>query len=123
MEKIEKKDPLTGERFIPKRSNQRFATSYNRKKFNNQIANDLRKEREYIIGPLLRKHRLCKKLMEGKNEGEFSYEYLDGYGLDFNSFTHHKIINGIKVPRFFEFAIYINGITKTVKIVRYGSRL
>lgn len=120
MEKIVKKDPLTGEMFIPKRSNQRFATSYNRKKFNNQIANDLRKEREFILGPLNRKHRLCKKLMEGKNEGKFSYEYLDGYGLDFNTITHHEIINNVQVPCFFEFAIYIDGISKTVKIVRYG---
>ena len=120
MEKIVKKDPLTGETFVPKRSNQRFATSYNRKKFNNQIANDLRKEREYIIGPLNRKHRLIKKLMIGRYKALFSYEYLDGYGLDFNTITHHEIINDIQVPFFFEFAIYVDGITETVKIVRYG---
>ncbi len=120
MEKIEKKDPLTGERFIPKRSNQRFATSYNRKKFNNQIVNDLRKEREYIFGPLNKSHRLYIKLMEGKNEGDFSFDYLDGYGLKFNTFTHHKLINGVQVPFVFEFAVYINASSKTVKIVRYG---
>jgi hypothetical protein len=120
MEKIERKDPLTGQAFIPKRSNQRFATSYNRKKFNNQIANDLRKEREYIIGPLNRKHGLFKKLMTGKHKAVFSYEYIDGYGLDFNTITHHEIINDIQVPCFFEFAIYLDGISKTVKIVRYG---
>ena len=120
MEKIERKDPLTGQTFIPKRSNQRFATSYNRKKFNNQIANDLRKEREYIIGPLNKSHRLYIKLMEGKNEGNFSFDYLDGYGLKFNTFTHHKLINGVQIPFVFEFAVYINASSKTVKIVRYG---
>ena len=120
MEKIVKKDPLTGQTFIPKRSNQRFATSYNRKKFNNQIANDLRKEREYIIGPLNKSHYLYKKLMNGKNVAIFSFDYLDGYGLKFNTFTHHEIIKGAQVPCFFEFAIYIDGISKTVKIVRYG---
>lgn len=120
MEKIVKKDPLTGQTFIPKRSNQRFATSYNRKKFNNQIANDLRKEREYIFGPLNKSHRLYIKLMEGKNEGEFSFDYLDGYGLKFNTFTHHKLINGVQVPCVFEFTLYIDASSKTVKIVRYG---
>lgn len=120
MEKIERKDPLTGQTFVPKRSNQRFATSYNRKKFNNQIANDLRKEREYIFGPLNKSHRLYIKLMEGKNEGEFSFDYLDGYGLKFNTFTHHKLINGVQVPCVFEFALYIDASSRTVKIVRYG---
>lgn len=120
MEKIVKKDPLTGETFVPKRSNQRFATSYNRKKFNNQIANDLRKEREYVLGPLNKSHRLYIKLMDGKNEGEFSFDYLDGYGLMFNTFTHHKLINSIQVPCVFEFALYIDASTKMVKIVRYG---
>ena len=58
MEKIVKKDPLTGETFVPKRSNQRFATSYNRKKFNNQSANLLRKKRDVIYASLNKTHRI-----------------------------------------------------------------
>ena len=50
----------------------------------------------------------------------FSFDYLDGYGLKFNTFTHHKLINGVQVPFVFEFAVYINASSKTVKIVRNG---
>ncbi len=52
MKELTQKDPLTGEDFIPKRVNQRFASASNRKKFNNQQANALRKKRAIIYGYL-----------------------------------------------------------------------
>lgn len=120
MEKIVKKDPLTGEMFIPKRSNQRFATSYNRKKFNNQSANLLRKKRDVIYAPLNKTHRIIIKLMEGKNEADFNNEFLRGCGASFRGFSHFIVIDGKQCNCIFEFIIIVSNTSNTTKIVRNG---
>lgn len=120
MNELTKKDPLTGEAFTPKRLNQKFASASNRKKFNNQQANALRKKRAIIYGPLNKNHLLLIKLMKGKDESEFTYDYLEGYGIQFNCFSHTKVIDKIRYNCIFEFIIMIDGINNKVKIKRYG---
>jgi hypothetical protein len=120
MEKIVKKDPLTGETFVPKRSNQRFATSYNRKKFNNQSANLLRKKRDVIYAPLNKTHRIIIELMEGKNEADFNNEFLRGCGASFLRFSHFIVIDGRQCNCIFEFIITFNNTSNTTKIERNG---
>lgn len=120
MSELNKKDPLTGESFIPKRVNQRFASASNRKKFNNQQANALRKKRAIIYGPLNKNHLLLMKLMEGKSERIFSYDFLEGYGIQFNSFSHTMLIDKKRHNCIFEFIIMIDGINNMVTIKRYG---
>lgn len=120
MSELTKKDPLTGDSFIPKRVNQRFASASNRKKFNNQQANALRKKRATIYGPLNETHLLLMRLMEGKDESVFSYDFLEGYGIQFKLFTHFKTIQGIRHNCVFEFILIIDNTTKSVKIIRYG---
>jgi hypothetical protein len=114
------KDPLTGEPFIPKRVNQRFASASNRKKFNNQQANALRKKRAIIYGPLNKTHLLLLKLMNDKNEGVFSYDFLEGYGIQFKIFTHFITKQDFKYICIFEFLLILDSTTKTVKINRNG---
>ncbi len=120
MKELTKKDPLTGEDFIPKRVNQRFASASNRKKFNNQQANQLRKKRAIIYVPLNKNHLLLMKLMKGINESVFSNDFLEGYGIQFNCFSHTKVIDEIRYNCIFEFIIMIDGINNKVKIKRYG---
>jgi hypothetical protein len=120
MKELVQKDPLTGEAFTPKRLNQKFASASNRKKFNNQQANALRKKRAIIYGPLNKNHLLLIKLMKGKDESEFTYDYLEGYGIQFNCFSHTKVIDKIRYNCIFEFIIMIDGINNKVKIKRYG---
>ena len=120
MSELTKKDPLTGEPFTPKRVNQRFASASNRKKFNNQQANAIRKKRAIIYRPLNKTHLLLIKLMEGKDESVFSYDFLEGYGIQFKLFTHFKTIQGISHNCVFEFILIIDNTTKSVKIIRYG---
>ena len=120
MSELTKKDPLTGETFLPKRVNQRFASASNRKKFNNQKANQLRKKRAIIYGPLNKNHQLLMKLMEGKDESVFSYAFLEGYGIQFNSFSHTKVIDEKRYNCIFEFIIMIDGINNKITIKRYG---
>jgi hypothetical protein len=120
MSDLTKKDPLSGEQFIPKRLNQRFASASNRKKFNNQQANELRKKRAIFYGPLNETHLLLIRLMEGKDESVFSYDFLEGYGIQFKLFTHFKTIQGIRHNCVFEFTLIIDNTNKSVKIIRYG---
>jgi len=119
MSELTKKDPLTGETFLPKRVNQRFASASNRKKFNNQHANQLRKKRAIIYGPLNKTHLLLIKLMKGKNEATYSKEFLKGYGVELNLFNHIVKIDDIQHHAIFEFALLFldNNI---VKIIRHG---
>lgn len=119
MSELTKKDPLTGEQFTPKRVNQRFASASNRKKFNNQQANALRKKRATIYGPLNKTHLLLIKLMKGKNEATYSKEFLKGYGVELNLFNHIVKIDDIQHHAIFEFVLLFldNNI---VKIIRHG---
>jgi hypothetical protein len=119
-EVIRQKDPLTGELFIPKRVNQKFARPENRIKFNNDAANALKKEREYINKPIHNAHVKLRKLMVGKYEAEFSPDFLRGYGLDFNVFNHYVLYNGIQRPAIFEFIFIIDKVNKKVIIIRDG---
>jgi hypothetical protein len=120
MKELTKKDPLTGEDFMPKRVNQRFASASNRKKFNNQQANQLRKKRAIIYGPINETHLLLIRLMEGKKESVYSYDFLEGYGIQFKLFTHFITIEGIRHNCVFEFILIIDNTNKSVKIIRYG---
>lgn len=117
---IRQKDPLTGELFFPKRANQKFVRPENRIKFNNDAANELRKQREYINKPIHIVHIKVKKLMDGRNETEFSIDFLRGYGLNFNVFNHYVLYNGIQCPAIFEFVFIIDNVNKKVKIIRHG---
>lgn len=119
MNELTKKDPLTGETFLPKRVNQRFATASNRKKFNNQQANALRKERDKICGPLNKTHLLLVKLMKGKNEATFSKEFLKGYGVKLSLFNHIVSIDNIGHHAIYEFVVLILS-NNNVKILRNG---
>ena len=119
MSELIKKDPLTGEPFTPKRVNQRFASASNRKRYNNQQANALRKKRAAIYGPLNKTHLLLMKLMEGKNVATYSKEFLKGYGVELSLFNHIVSIDNIGHHAIFEFVILILS-NNTVKILRYG---
>ncbi|MBG7611805.1 hypothetical protein IU405_06055 [Polaribacter sp. BAL334] len=120
MKVLTQKDPLTGEEFVPKRINQRFASAENRIKYNNKEATNLRKERAKITSPLHKNHRLLRKLMADKDRGVFSFDYLDGYGINFRIQTHSSRINGLKHPSIYEFIIISNIENKTIKIIRNG---
>lgn len=121
MKELTRIDPLTGEAFIPKRVNHIYVTPSNRKKFNNQKNEALRKERAKINGPLNKTHRLLKKLMEGKNDVKHSKDFLKGYGVELSLFNHVVKINGVPHYAIFEFVLIFldNNIVKIVRNGRY----
>jgi hypothetical protein len=114
-----RKDPQTGELFFPKRVNQKFARPENRIKFNNDAANELRRERENINKPIHIAHVKLRKLMDGINEAEFSFDYMEGAEIDFNLFNHYVLHNEIKRRAIFEFIIIIYRFNKRIKVIRH----
>ncbi|WP_417371221.1 hypothetical protein [Gelidibacter japonicus] len=88
-----KKDPYTGEKFLPKRSNQRFANPKNRKKYHNDKANRLRKTTEFVNKPLRLNRKILDYLMEGMVKKTFHQEFLRGSGYDFDIFNGTCIVN------------------------------
>jgi len=82
-------DLLTGEEFEPKRSWQKFATSENRIKYNNQCAKKIRKEKSILDKPLYQNYKILCELMKGKREAIFHQQFLLGKGFNFS--THNRI--------------------------------
>jgi hypothetical protein len=87
-----KKDPLTGEEFEPRRSNQRFARPENRIKYHNDKSKQKRKKREFISKPLRKNEKILDYWMKGKEKATFHYEFLKGAGYDFNVFSGTSIV-------------------------------
>jgi len=101
METEKRKDPLTGEEFIPKKKTQRFATPQNRIKYNNKLAGALRNEKAYVDKPMNSTHRILRDLMKNKKKETFYKQFLIGKGVDF------RIINNtVKVDGYIKYALY-----------------
>ncbi len=80
-------DPLTGEEFVPKRSNQRFSCSENRIKYHNNIANKNRKENAFVDKALKQNRMILDKYMKGKSKCSFHEEFLKGAEYDIETFN------------------------------------
>lgn len=89
-----KTDLLTGESFVPKRNNQKFASSKNRIKYNNNKANALRKSKSFVNKPLDINFKILQELMEENKEEVFHKQFLLGKGFNFFVHTHYENYKG-----------------------------
>ena len=105
MKKETRKDPLTGEEFIPKKSSQRFATPQNRIKYNNERASKIRLEKAFIDKPLHSNRNILKALLGAKSEIMVHQEFLRGNGFNYNIVTHMEKWEDKNVPCVYEFMI------------------
>lgn len=114
---MKKIDPLTSEEFIAKKKSQRFATSENRIKYNNQLATDLRESRAIIDKKLHLNHKILLQELENKNEITLHEKYLEGRGFSFLVFNHLTTHEGIDRKCIYEFIIVILK-NNHIKIIR-----
>jgi hypothetical protein len=117
MKKDIRKDPLTGEEFIPKKNSQRFATPQNRIKYNNERASKIKLERAFIDKPLHRNRTILKELLGNKAEINVHEEFLRGRNYDFNLTTHFDIWEGRNVHCVYEFML-ITVPNQQIKILK-----
>ena len=97
-----KKDPFTGQEFIPTRHNQKFANRKNQIAFNNAKARRIRIEKAPHDKKFEKNRRILKNILGIKEEITISSDYLIGAGFDFNYFngvvrkdgnTYYKVYN------------------------------
>ena len=98
-------DPLTGEKFIPRRLNQVFKNPGNRIKYNNLKAKEFKNRIDIINKPLVVNLLILEELLNNKNEAEFHREFLSGKGFNFKVFTHFDIYNEKKYPCIYQFIV------------------
>jgi hypothetical protein len=91
-------DPLTREEFIPKRKNQRFATADNRRKYHNDKATLVYRDKAPIDKKLKHNFLLLNELLKENKDVLIKKEELLIQGFDPNFFTHITQTNG-KISR------------------------
>jgi len=89
-------DPLTGEAFIKKRSNQVFANRVNQIRYNNLKAHAKRKAKSKMDKILDNNRKVLMKVLGSNKEKIKSRDFLDGAGLHFGYNTHTTMIEGNK---------------------------
>lgn len=87
-------DPLTKERFVPRRSNQKFARPENRIKFNNNKAANFRKKVSHVFDQLTKNIRILEELLAKNDSITCTRDFLEGKGFSFNVYTHIEEIQG-----------------------------
>ena len=81
-------DPLTGEAFVPKRSDQKFANRENQVRFNNNKAKEKRKAMATITKALDTNRNILQKLLQHTKSTSKSRDFLLGAGFHFGISTH-----------------------------------
>ncbi|HLG34376.1 MAG TPA: hypothetical protein VI757_05800 [Bacteroidia bacterium] len=89
MENTQAKDPLTGELFIPKRSNQIYSSRATQIRFNNEKQKRSRKENAVINRHITRNKKILKAILSDAKEIIKSKEFLSGAGFRFEYYTHY----------------------------------
>ncbi|HYH15951.1 MAG TPA: hypothetical protein VD794_12055 [Flavisolibacter sp.] len=116
---VQKTDPFTGEKFIPKRIDQKFATPQNRKRYYNIKLTQERREDAEFEHPQKKNKRILTALLDGKKTGTYHREHLRGLGFSFFAMTHHFKYEGVVRKAVYNFIIIDIGIDQ-IKIVKNG---
>lgn len=102
--KKEKIDPYDGTVFMPKRSNQLFASRENQIAYNNEKARKAKEPKKEIDKAIKKNRQICDELLKGKlNPIIFSKDYLLGKGFNFNFYTMSCWVDKKKSLGIYEF--------------------
>lgn len=116
-----RKDPLTGETFLPSRISQKFASPENRILYHNQKANKLRQSKMYIDNPIRKNLKILTELLETKTIENFHKQFLLGKGFTFGVLTHFDLYQEKRHPCIYEF-IVVNQPNDQVQVVKIKPR-
>jgi hypothetical protein len=113
-----RKDPLTGEAFEPKRSNQKFANRANQIRNNNSKAKVKRDRIGKIQKALWKNYNILSDLMINKISHSVSEDFLHGKGFDFRVNTHLITENRTNYACIYEFMIIMGQNKVTIKRIK-----
>jgi len=112
-------DPLTGEKFIPKKISQKFANAANRIKFNNKKASKLNQARAFFDKPCKLSHSTLKLLFDPNSDNIYNIHFVEGKGVDYKAYNHiirHRAYGNLCA--YYEFAIRIIPNTDNIQIIK-----
>ena len=112
-------DLLTGEKFQPKRKNQRFANPRNRIAYNNLKVQTEKESKPFIDKPLQCNHRILIELINPNEVKTFSKDFLNGKGYNFSVMSHYETYYDKVSPALYNFIFIDLGENKsTITIYR-----
>lgn len=114
---MQRKDPLTGEAFVPRRTNQRFASRRNQIHYNNLKAGEKRKAKAQLDRLLDKNRTILKTVLVDKKEVILSKDYLLGAGFHFGALTHNVKVGEATFHCIYDFS-YTRHENNKYKIVR-----
>lgn len=112
-------DLLTGEKFIPQRKTQKFATPENRIKYYNRKASEEKEATAYVDVPLKKNHKILKEYMGNETKKNVSANFLLGRGFNFNVPTYHVYIEEVRTPCIYGFALILKKDDDNIIIQKY----
>ncbi len=101
-----RKDPLTGEEFIPKRRNQKFASRKNQIAYNNEKAYSIRMANEPTQRILNKNRKVLSQKLGDKKDVIVTEEFLRGADFDFGCYSNYVLIDKT-TPAFKIFNYYL----------------
>ena len=121
MKKInQRKDPLTGELFVPKKVTQKFKNRENQIKYNNQLQSIRREFLGQLLRPLLKTHRILTNAIGEKSTITLHKQWLAGAGADMTLFTHVETIDTKGFHAIFNFTILANNEYYKITKIKYN---
>ena len=100
-------DPLTGEEFLPKRRNQRFASRQNQVRYNNQVAQQKRDAKRPLDQALDRNRSILLRLLGSAQSVTHSHDFLRGAGYNLEAFTQTKRQANVILYCVYEFGVQL----------------
>lgn len=116
---MEQNDPLTGEKFTPRRTNQKFASRENQVRHNNLKAAEKRKAKSVVDKILDNNRSILKKVLAKNTEIVRSKEYLLGAGFHFGCVTHTIRRDTLQWTCVYEYAFMSIG-NNSFKIIKHA---
>lgn len=103
---LPKKDPFTGETFIPHRSNQKFAKPENKMAYNNSKAKQRSKELKPFLDIINCNAKILSRVLGSENQVIVTKEFLRGAGFQFEYFTGTIWYNRSYYNRIYNFGFF-----------------
>lgn len=112
-----KKCPYSGDKFYPKRTNQKFLNDECRIAYHNDKSNELRTMRAKVDRILHKNHKIIVELMGDTVRKSFSLQFLEGKGYSTGVLTGFKKLNDKWYHTLYNF-IVIQSKNDTVTVIK-----
>lgn len=110
-------DPLTKERFVPKRKNQVFANWKNRIDYHNFQKTVLTRKTAEIDGILKNNYKILLEIIQNENFKVITKDFLDSRGFNHFFITHLDEVNNQMCGCIYHFTLQRDDNTNSITII------